>query len=472
MLEPMSAPVPKESPKFASDWSIPDLDGRRMALMDLAQQLFPIHRTLVNRGFDQSLEILQQHLPLTIDGYRSGTAVWDWVIPNAWDVNEAWIERLDGERLVDFRDSNIHLSAYSVPFDGVVTHEDLLKHVAIHPDLPDAIPYNYLYYNRDWQFNVTHHQFARFTDDHYRVRIDIDERPGELKVGSYRLPGETDDEFIISTYLCHPSMANDNLSGVLVATELMRQLSRLPRRRQTWRLLILPETIGVLTWLSHNEELLPRIRGAYTVYNCGDSGPITYKQSWFPGADVDVAAAHVLRHYPTLGGEARVIPWHPSGSDERQFNAPGVRIAGGSFMRTPPGEFAEYHTSLDTLDILDPDALLDSVQTLFRICRVHDENRILAPTYRGEPCFSRHEIEYPSYYDDRGDESKMLVKKLIYELDGRRSLLEIADRWNEPLHRVVDIVRSFERAGLAREVLGTESVVEPKPMRGHQGVSP
>jgi aminopeptidase-like protein len=430
-------------------WMLTDGSQRKQSMMALAKELFPIHRTLINRGYDRSLEIIQQALPLDVTEYPSGTAVWDWTVPNAWDVNEAYVEDSQGRRLIDFADSNLHLSAYSLPFDGEVTRDELLEHLAWIESQPDAIPYGYLYYQRDWQFNIAYRDLERFTDDRYRVRIDVDERPGALKVGCCYLPGSSEQEVLFSTYLCHPSLANDNLSGVVVAVELFKALSQLKDRRCSYRLLILPETIGAITWLAHHGDLFENIVGGYVVYDCGDPGSVTYKRSYCQDAVVDRAAAHVLKHY---SHDASVRPWHPSGSDERQYNAPGVRIPTGSFMRTPAGEFSQYHTSLDTLDVLSPDALLDSVQMLYDIAEVIDSNIVPVNLYKGEPCFSKYNITYPSFREDQHDESRYLVKKMIYEFDGTQSLLDIADKLDTPFDQIQFLADQFHSVGLIRPI--------------------
>ncbi len=430
-------------------WTLQDGANRKRDMMALATELFPIHRTLVNQGYSDSLDIIRRELDIEVLRVPSGTAVWDWIVPNAWDVNEAYIENLQGHRLVDFADSNLHLSAYSVPFEGMVSRAELLEHVRTAPDRPDAIPYNFLYYRRDWEFNVAHDDLAKFTDDAYRVHIDVSERPGALEIGCCHLPGTSKRELLVSTYLCHPSLANDNLSGVVVAVALFRLLAAMPERRYTYRLVIVPETIGAISYLSQFEDRLADVLGAYVVNSCGNRAGITYKRSYFGDARVDRVATHVLRHY-TEGASVR--DWRPFGSDERQFNAPGVRIPAGGFTRSPTTEFPEYHTSKDTLDVLSDDALLDSLQTLYRFVQVLERDVTYANAYRGEPCFARHEIEYPRYHEDKDDQRKYIVKKLVHEFDGSQSLLEIADKWDIPMDQAAFVADQFCAAGLVRPV--------------------
>jgi len=426
-------------------WALPNAEESQRAMMALAEELFPIHRTLVNRGYARSLEIIQRDLPVEVLEYSSGTQVYDWVIPNAWDVNEAYIEDTKGNRLVDFASNNLHLSAYSTAYDGIVDRDELLEHLKWIEQQPDAIPYNYLYYNRGWQFNIAYKDLARFTDDRYHVHIDVDERPGTLKIGSCYLPGRCATEILFSTYLCHPSLANDNLSGVIVAVELFKRLSQLQDRRYSYRLLIVPETIGAITWLAHHERAFGRILGAYVVYDCGNSGAMHYKKSFVGNALIDRVALHVLKYYADHGV---VLDWLPYGSDERQYSAPGVRLPAGALTRTPPAEFAEYHTSKDTLDVLREESLMNSLQTIYRCVQIAERNIVYRNLYKGEPCLSRHQIRYPAPTENKDRDDVYLVKKVMHDIDGTKSLLDMAESWNAPFHKVETIADWFVEAGL------------------------
>lgn len=419
------------------------------AMLRLAERLFPLHRTLVNRGYDASLRILQESLPLDIQAYPSGTPVWDWIIPQAWDVREAWVETLDGERLVDYADNILHLAAYSRPFSGEVSREELLPHLHSIPELPEAIPYDYLYYREDWRFCIPHSRLSRFDRDRYRVRVDVDLRPGELKAASCVIPGEIDQEIVFATYLCHPNLANDNLSGVVACTQLFQRLLREGvAPRHTLRLLIVPETIGAIAWLAHNEDAQRRIIGGFNVYDCGDRQPISYKRSSFGEARADRAAEFCLRRNHAA---ARILPWSPHGSDERQFNAPGVRLPFGAVMRGGAAGYPEYHTSLDTLDVLSAEHLADTVDTLLEILFLLDNDLTYASTCRGEPCLSRHQIRYP-VFTHRQEQRISPVKALIHELDGEHSLLDICRKWDFDFEEIRELAKAFADAGVARLV--------------------
>ncbi len=273
-----------------------DGDKSAASMMNLVADLFPIHRTLINSGYKKSLEMIAELLPIEIEKYASGMKAWDWTIPNAWDVKEAWIADSHGNKLVDFAENNLHLSQYSAGFDGILSHDDLMEHLYWREDLHDAIPFNFLYFNDSgkWQFNIAFSSLKKFLDEKYHVHIDVEEYPDFLRIGSLYLPGKTDKEVIVSTYLCHPSMANDNLSGIVASIELFKILQQYEKRYYSYRLLILPETIGSITWMANHEEELDRIVAGLVISNCGDSGPVTYKQTYSGINEIDLIAGHVL----------------------------------------------------------------------------------------------------------------------------------------------------------------------------------
>jgi aminopeptidase-like protein len=421
----------------------------KSSMFSLAEKLFPIHRTLVNKGFSKSLEIINQDLNIEILEYSSGSKVWDWEVPNAWDVNDAYIADTLGNKLVDFTENNLHLSAYSQAFSGKVSRDELFKHLNYIKDYPSAIPYNYLYYNKDrWEFNIAYNTLKYFTDDYYEVYIDVQNKPGRLKIGSYYLSGQSEKEILISTYMCHPSMANDNISGVVVSVEFFKLLSVQKKLKYSYRLLIQPETIGAITWLANHEATIPDIIGGYVVCTCGDCGSMTYKESYFGDAIVDRIASHVLRYYCP---DARIQNFNPSGSDERQYNAPGVRIPVGSLMRSSHGEFKQYHTSLDDLNLISGDALFHTLSILLKIIEVLEKNATYKNRYRGEPCFSKYPITYPQYTWGQKNLKKNVLKILASELDGRLDLLGIADKWELPFFTVSEVADQFASLGLVEE---------------------
>lgn len=412
----------------------------------MLEALFPLPRSLVSQGYRDSLDILRKCLPLTTLDFPSGATAWDWTVPNDWNVREAHIETLDGSRrIVDYRESNLRLSAYSVGFEGVVARDELMKHLAYSKLMPEAIPYNTLYYSRGWQFNVTENEYFNiFTDDHYRVRIDVDEKPGHLQVAELLLPGKSQKEVVISTYMCHPSMANDNLSGVVTVMELFRLLSQAKDRYYSYRLVILPETVGAVCYLANRQDL-DKVIGGYVVYICGDPGPLHYKVSYAGNSGVDKAAIKVLHQ---RGRSAGIRSFEPFGSDERQYNAPGVRLNFGAITRSPPSKFPEYHTSADNLEFISIESLADTVTFLLDTLRLLDNNGTYRNLFRGEPFFSKHGIEYPTFHNTDNYLKAFEFKRIAYEIDGTQDTFSIADKLGLPVQEVIACIAEFEDKGL------------------------
>ena len=423
-------------------------------MWELIVELFPIHRTLVNDGFKNSLEIIKRKLDITILEYDSGMEVWDWIIPNAWNVREAYIKDSTGNRIVDFNNNNLHLAPYSAPFSGKLTKSELLKHIWTLPDDPGSIPYRTLYYKTDdWKFCIAHNDLRLFNDSEaYDVCIDIDSKPGKLCIGEYYLPGKTEKEILITSYLCHPSLANDNLSGVAVAVEIMKNLAAIDNRRYSYRLLVVPECIGATTYLATHEDQLHKIVGGYVLTCCGDDGIVTYKKTYSGNSIIDKAAVHVLKNKYQDSSFNEYDFW-PNGSDEQKYNAPGVRLDVGSFMRTPYSEFAEYHTSKDNLSFISKEKLFDTLDSILRTLYVIDNDEILNNNYKGEPFLSKHGI-YQSTDLKKPDKQSIcyIQRVLMMELDGLNSLLDIADKWNYSFDDVYDVSREFLKSGLVRIV--------------------
>jgi aminopeptidase-like protein len=420
-------------------------------IWSLIEKLFPIHRTLINEGFDNSLDIINEEIELMIKGYKSGEEVWDWIIPDSWNVNEAYIEDMNGNKLVDYNDSNLHLSAYSEPFSGIISHDDLLKHLNFLPDQPDAIPYNFLYYEKGWSFNIKHNSLDMFKENEYKVHIDVDKKPGELKIAECFLPGEKEDEIVFSTYLCHPSMANDNLSGVVTGVQLFKYISQIKNRKYSYRLLIMPETIGPITYLSNHEERIPRIVGGFVLYCCGTSGGLTYKKSYYGDSYIDQIAEYVCKNYEK---DYNVINFFPGGSDERQYNAPGLRLPFGAVLKTPPSKFIEYHTSKDDLTLVNKESLYGTYRYLTKIIDINEMNRVYNNNYKGEPFFKKHNITYPTQQQGLKATAKAAasdaynVKILASEIDGKNSLLDISDKWEISMEKLNEASKKLLDVGL------------------------
>jgi aminopeptidase-like protein len=402
-------------------------------LYDLVRTLFPIPRSITGTGVRKTLDILRQHIPVSIEEVASGTQALDWEVPLEWNIRSAKIDTLDGRCLVDFRTNNLHVVGYSHPIHEVVSREELARHVYTLPDQPNLIPYRTGYFSEGWGFCLSHNLWQTMKDDFYRVDIDSDLQPGSLTYGELFLPGETEQEVLITAHICHPSLANDNLSGIAVATAVaIRQARQL--RRLGYRFLFIPATIGAITWLSRNEMLLDRIKYGLVLTCIGDSGPFHYKKSR-SGASIDRAVSHVLRHSDLVH---TIIPFSPYGYDERQFCSPSFDLPVGCLMRAVHGTFSEYHTSADNLDFVKPKALNQSFALLATLLDLLDNNLTYTRTDgRGEPQLGRRGL-YRTIAGQReaGGPNQMDLLWLLNLADGRHSLLDMADRADVPFARL------------------------------------
>jgi aminopeptidase-like protein len=395
------------------------------AAYDLMKRLFPLCRSLTGDGVRATFDVLAEHIPLTRAEVPSGTQVFDWIVPDEWNIRAAYVAAPDGTRVIDFRDSTLHVVSYSEPVRTTLPLEQLRERLFTLPDQPDLIPYRTSYYSRTWGFCLPHNRLLALEPGDYEVVIDSTLGPGHLTYGEVVLDGETQDEVLVSTYVCHPSLANDNLSGIAVATLLAKELTR-RRLRHTYRFVFAPGTIGPLTWLHQNRETLDRIAHGLTVSGIGDAGGLTYKRSRRGDADVDRAVATVLRD---SGKPHRILGWDPWGGDERQFCSPGFNLPVGTLMRTPHGEFDGYHTSADGLERISPAALEDAVETCLAVVDVLETNRTLVNlSPYGEPQLGRRGL----YRSAGGAVSSPADEKAFLWLlnlsDGTSSLLDVADR--------------------------------------------
>jgi aminopeptidase-like protein len=384
--------------------------------------MFPICRSITGEGLRETLRQVGTEVPLEIVETPTGTRVLDWVVPNEWNISAAWIEAPDGTRVVDFADSNLHVLNYSAPVDATVSLEELRERVFTHPDEPDVVPYRTSYYVERWGFCMSSRQLDALEPGDYRAVVDSTLAPGSVSYGEAVIAGATDDEVLLTTYACHPSLANDNLSGVALLTEIGRALAAQPRLRYTYRLLWSPGTIGAITWLARNRDTVDRVRHGLVVSCVGDPGPFTYKRSRRGDAEIDQIVAHVLRADPAN----RVRDWSPYGGDERQFCSPGFDLPVGAFSRTPADAFREYHSSADDLDFVRPAYLGESFATLLDVIDVVESNatyKNLSPY--GEPQLGRRGL----YRGLGGGSSEEMALLWVLSLsDGTNSLLEIADR--------------------------------------------
>jgi aminopeptidase-like protein len=408
----------------------PAVAGAGEEVYALAAELFPICRSITGNGVRQSFELLAPYVDLQLSEVPTGTQVFDWVVPREWNIREGWINGPDGRRVVDFSDSNLHVLNYSTPVRARLGLDELRPHLFTHPDEPAFVPYRTSYYSDAWGFCLSAETLESLPDGEYEVCIDSTLADGSLTYAEAVLPGETDDEVLISTYSCHPSVANDNVSGIALVAVLGRYLSLEPRRR-TYRLLFSPGSIGPIAWLARNEAMLDRI-GAGLVVSCvGDPGPVTYKRSRRGNAEIDRAAAIALRD---SGRAHRLRDFVPLGGDERQFCSPGIDLPVGAFSRTPAGEYAQYHSSADDLDFVRPEFLGESLQTILSILGVLERNRVYLNTQpKGEPQLGKRGL-YRSIGGGPVAEAGLLW--VLNRSDGSDDLVAIAERSGLPFDTI------------------------------------
>jgi aminopeptidase-like protein len=405
-------------------------------------RLWPLLRSITGEGVRQTHDILSECVPLQRLEVPSGTQVFDWTVPKEWVVRGAHVLRPDGEKILDVAVNNLHLVNYSAPFRGRVSRSELDQHLHSLPDLPSAIPYVTSYYAPRWGFCIAHEQRQRLPDGDYQVHIDTEFIEGSLTLSEAVLPGESAQEVLISTYTCHPSLANNELSGPLVAAFLYRKLAALPSRRLTYRFLFAPETIGAVTYLSLRGEHLQRQLVAGFVVTCaGDRGPFTYKRSRAGNTLADRAAEYHLRRH--VGSGATCIPFFPTGSDERQYCSPGFNLPVGSIMRTMYSKYPEYHTSLDDKSFICFSALRETVDLYFDVCFTLDRNqryRNLVP--HCEPQLGKRGL-YPTLGAGRDAAAQVeAVMWLLNLSDGDHDLLAIAERSGVPFEALVPLAET------------------------------
>jgi len=417
-----------------------------------AEEAYPICRSITGDGVRRTLEILRRIVPLEVREVPTGTRVFDWEVPREWNVRDAWVKDAHGNRLIDFRRHNLHLLSYSVPVGARMSRAELDLHLHSLPDRPDAIPYRTSYYQDRWGFCLPHRLREALPEGDYEVRIDTTLEPGHLTYGELWLPGESDETVLFSAHVCHPSLANDNLSGVGVCAHLARLLRGL-ELRYSYRFLFVPGTIGAITWLALNEEAARRVRHGLVAANLGDGGRFHYKRSRRGDADVDRAVVRVLAD---AGEPYEVEDFTPFGYDERQYCSPGFDLAVGSLTRTPWGRYPEYHTSDDDLELIRPEHLGESLRRYLEVVHVleHDRRyRNLNPSC--EPQLGRRGLYRTLGGSDAGRERELALLWVLNLSDGEHSLLDVAERSGASFGRVLEAARALVDAGLLEDVEGT-----------------
>ena len=403
-------------------------EGAGAQMHALVGELYPICRSITGEGLRQTLARIAQEIPLQTHEVPSGTRAFDWTVPREWNIRDAYVSNSRGERVIDFRRHNLHVVNYSVPVRARMSLAELRPHLHSLPEQPDLIPYRTSYYKEAWGFCLPHRQLEQMPEDEYEVCIDSDLRDGSLSYGECLLEGETPQEVLVSCHACHPSLCDDNLSGIAVAVFAAKRLAPM-RRRYSYRFLFVPGTIGAITWLSRNEQQVQKIRHGLVLTCLGDRAGFTYKRSRRGDAEIDRVVEHVLHH---SGEPARLVAFSPYGYDERQYCSPGFNLPVGCLMRSEHGTFAQYHTSADNLDFVDPQALERSLETLLQVFHVlENDGTWLNLRPHCEPQLGRRGI----YGDMGGAQIRHLDLALLWVLngsDGASSLLDIAQRSGLP----------------------------------------
>ncbi|NNE18321.1 MAG: DUF4910 domain-containing protein [Myxococcales bacterium] len=393
-------------------------------MYELIEELYPICRSITGNGVRQTLERISQRVPLQIHEVPSGTQVFDWTVPREWNIEEAFIDDADGNRLIDFANHNLHVVSYSVPVDKVCTWDELKTHLHTLPDHPDWIPYRTSYYKDNWGFCLAHRDLDRFKAGPFRVCIRSSLTNGSLTYGETVIPGATDREVLFFNHVCHPSLCNDNLSGNAVLAELASRL-RERQPRLTYRFVWAPGTIGSISWLSRNQAVVPKIHAGLVAVLLGDAGPFHYKRTRTGAEEIDRVVEFVLAEQ---GVATKLRDFSPYGYDERQFNSPGIAAPVGRLTRTPNGEYEQYHSSADNLDFVQPDYLEESLRVLERVVTVLEGNvsyRNTAP--HCEPQLGKRGL----YGSTGGTQPKKREHAMLWILsfsDTQHSLLEISAR--------------------------------------------
>lgn len=426
-------------------------------MMDLINELWFLRRDLVSDGYDQALVRLAQEVPMTIHEYPSGEPCWTWRVPEKWTVHEAYLETLDGKRLIDASHHPLHVVSYSLPFEGVVSREELFAHLHVHPTLPEAIPFVFKYYQRDWGLCASQQLKETLNDEQYRVVIHTSFEPGTLKVGEVIVPGESEQCVMLAAHLCHPAMVNDDLTGVVVGVDVMRSLLQALPPHYTYRLLILPETIGSVAYLSHHEELIPKMVGGLFLEMLGNDSAHALQYSFQAQSAFDrclAAAFRGLDEKGYTGAYRSIVP-----NDERQFNAPGVRVPMLSLSRVerpsyPPRPYREYHSSLDTPAIVSQERLEASRDLVLGLLNAWEQNWFVVNHFKGEVFLSGYGIWID--YRENPQGSRRLFE-IMERCDGEHRVADIAAELEIPFQAVWEVIAKF----LEKDLVSLSTLPQP-----------
>jgi aminopeptidase-like protein/aminoglycoside N3'-acetyltransferase len=444
---PVCDPVEAENARVQAPRFSPVLPSAA-SITQLIDGLWQLPRDLISDGYDAALDALAAQLPMTIHEYPSGTECWTWLIPEKWTCHEAQLETLDGKQIFSYADNPLHVVSYSLPFEGVVTREELERHLHVHKHCDDAVPYIFKYYERDWGLCCSRNVKASLRDDHYRVVIRTSFRYGNLRIGEVIAPGESEETVILSSHLCHPAMVNDDMTGVAVGMDVMRRLLARPRRRYTYRYLIVPETIGGVAYLSQNEHLIPKMKGGLFLEMLGLANPHALQLSFAGDTELDRVWSRALRRADPANwvGEFRTV----IGNDERQFNGPGVRVPMLSLSRVlhasnPAWPYLEYHSSLDNPGLASAARLEESRDVILSMIDALEANRAPRNRFKGEAFCSRYGVFVDGYANPEGHRALFDV---LFLIDGTNSIADIAERCGISFEAARATVDELHRVGL------------------------
>ncbi|MBF2048598.1 MAG: DUF4910 domain-containing protein [Elainella sp. C42_A2020_010] len=418
-------------------------------IYDLISELYPICRSITGNGVRKTLHILERYISLAIYEVPTGSQVFDWTVPKEWNIHDAYVKNAKGEKVIDFGKSNLHVLNYSTPIHQRVPLAELKEHLFSMPEYPDLIPYRTSYYRENWGFCLSHRTWQELEEGEYEVYIDSALEDGFLTYGECFLPGETDDEVLFSCHVCHPSLCNDNLSGISVATFLASYLGTLPSKRYSYRFLFVPGTIGSITWLCLNENQVHRIKHGLVLSGIGDAGNMTYKKSRRGNAEIDQAVIHALK----VSNKAYAVEeFSPYGYDERQYCSPGFNLPVGRLSRTPFGQYPEYHTSADNLEFVKPASLADSFATCLNVIQVLEHNKkYLNTNPKCEPQLGKRGL-YGALGGKQNTKAREMAMLWVLNLsDGTHTLLDIAERAGLQFQIIQEVTTALLQAGLLKE---------------------
>jgi aminopeptidase-like protein len=402
-----------------------DLKEAGNKMYELIEELYPICRSITGEGYRQTLSIIKNLIPLEVQSVASGAKAFDWTIPEEWNIKDAYVKNSKGDRVIDFKKSNLHIVNYSTPVDQIMPLKELKKHLHTLPEHPDWIPYRTSYYSKNWGFCLSHNDFIHLKADDYRAVIDSTLKPGYLNYGELLIPGQSDYEVLISTHACHPSLCNDNLSGISLTAYLAKCLAE-QSLRYSYRFLFIPGGIGSIVWLSRNEDLVPQIKHGLVVTCVGDSGSFTYKKTRQSNAEINRAVLHALQ---ASGKKYQVVDFSPYGYDERNYGSPAFNLPVGSLTRSTYAQYPQYHSSADNLDLVSAKNLSDSLEMYLQVISIIENNRTYVNLFpKGEVQLGKRGLYGKMGGLQNRPHSELPLLWVLNFSDGEHSLLDICER--------------------------------------------